>query len=504
MAQVMSQHLTRKPPFDQLAELPAPVLQVLERMLEKDPAIRPQTPSDLRREIEQAIFGLGVGVRQAGETSATTNGIPAGLAHADQTGFPTEISNDGDAAGSNPETARVPEPGVVLDGRYRLISQVSQSELGVLFQATEIDTGRVVALKILSPELLPDAEAFKKAQQEFTRAQGVPHPGLLQLFTLARSGAHIYLTCEWVRGFSLLDVLRHRTVLTFEEVGKLLVPLATAADALRVAGIAAPGIDAGKVLFPFEGPDGNRTTLIGSEFAAWPVFQPKFFPWRIHHEAGSSATWAGLQTIVPTRTVIPSATVQLALLACELLGGNPSSYDTNGRYTPLPGLSEAGNTVLRDALLNAEGGAEPSATRFVNALLEAVHPGVAGLETAARQKLEVAPGLALPPALPRLPTLRGAGASVTGAGSLAPPALPRQIPLSPPLPVRTSTGLSTSALFAIGAVALLMLILVGGLVYLGLKGFQTKPGLIKDENRATPRPTTPPIPKLPPRLRHPW
>ena len=52
MVQIMSQHLTRPPAFSQLHNVPPAVVRLLERMLEKDPAQRPQTATDLRREIE--------------------------------------------------------------------------------------------------------------------------------------------------------------------------------------------------------------------------------------------------------------------------------------------------------------------------------------------------------------------------------------------------------------------------------------------------------------------
>ena len=55
VAQVMSQHLHREPPLEALADQPPEVLCLLRRMLAKDPAARPQTPADLRREAEACL-----------------------------------------------------------------------------------------------------------------------------------------------------------------------------------------------------------------------------------------------------------------------------------------------------------------------------------------------------------------------------------------------------------------------------------------------------------------
>jgi serine/threonine protein kinase/Tfp pilus assembly protein PilF len=56
--QVMSQHLHAPLPVEQLKHVPQPVVDLLKRMLEKDPAQRPQNPSELRaglRAVRQAL-----------------------------------------------------------------------------------------------------------------------------------------------------------------------------------------------------------------------------------------------------------------------------------------------------------------------------------------------------------------------------------------------------------------------------------------------------------------
>jgi serine/threonine protein kinase/TPR repeat protein len=60
MAQVMSKHLYKPVPVEQLVGLPASVVNLLKHMLEKQPNDRPQV-SDLRREIEAALLTLPSG-----------------------------------------------------------------------------------------------------------------------------------------------------------------------------------------------------------------------------------------------------------------------------------------------------------------------------------------------------------------------------------------------------------------------------------------------------------
>ena len=70
LAQVMSQHLHREPPLDTLSGQPVQVVDLLRHMLAKDPSCRPQTPGDLRREIESCLAAI-----QPGHT-ATSSPLP--------------------------------------------------------------------------------------------------------------------------------------------------------------------------------------------------------------------------------------------------------------------------------------------------------------------------------------------------------------------------------------------------------------------------------------------
>lgn len=71
LAQVMGQHLHREPPLEALAGQPHPVLDLLRKMLAKDPAERQQTPADLRREIEACLDPISGAVPVADESFET-------------------------------------------------------------------------------------------------------------------------------------------------------------------------------------------------------------------------------------------------------------------------------------------------------------------------------------------------------------------------------------------------------------------------------------------------
>ena len=180
VVQIMSQHLTRRPPFEQLAGMPIEVVHLLEHLLEKDAAKRPQSASDLRREIEHIVRTLQ-GSDAAAAAAAGAGGAAAAGEYV-ETSFPTEAITEAHRPHDTSQApAGEPASGVVLVNRYRLLHEAAHSEDGSLFQAIELDSGRAVAIKILAPEVLATPEQFGEAEAEVGRARGAPHPALLEV-----------------------------------------------------------------------------------------------------------------------------------------------------------------------------------------------------------------------------------------------------------------------------------------------------------------------------------
>ncbi|MCE9610093.1 MAG: SUMF1/EgtB/PvdO family nonheme iron enzyme [Chthoniobacter sp.] len=72
VASVIAQHLDKSPEFESLAVLPAGVVAVLRRMLEKDVDLRMQTPADLRLELRRCLESLPAKPSPSADTALET------------------------------------------------------------------------------------------------------------------------------------------------------------------------------------------------------------------------------------------------------------------------------------------------------------------------------------------------------------------------------------------------------------------------------------------------
>lgn len=92
--------------------------------------------------------------------------------------------------------------GFVL-GRYRVLDQIGQGGMGRVFKAEHRGLGRVVALKVLSPELLKDDRALQLFQREVLAAASLVHPNIVTAFDADRVSDRFFLVMEFVDGPNL-------------------------------------------------------------------------------------------------------------------------------------------------------------------------------------------------------------------------------------------------------------------------------------------------------------
>ncbi len=348
LAQVMSQHLHREPPFQNLEGQCPPVVTLLRHMMAKDPADRPQTPATLRKEIEACIDAVQASATQAPAVTVAADSFETAVLPGPLQAEPATLAS-----------------GSILAERFRLIDEVTASDHGRMFRAESIEDKTPVAVLILNPGLLTSSEAFTRLEGEVEALQKLKQPAFQQIHSLEHANHHTFLVLEWIDGLSLLELLRARRALSPAEARLILAPLAEAFDALKDAGLSCPDIAAHEVLLP--GGEARQPVT------GWSSVQLKFLP----------LTGAGASSLSPDATMVASSFAMMkasgafagnpatayvysvASLAYEMLGGVRAG-STTGSYVPIPGLSEEGNAALRRALNPAQG--FPSARAFVDLL----------------------------------------------------------------------------------------------------------------------------------------
>ncbi|MER7518145.1 Stk1 family PASTA domain-containing Ser/Thr kinase [Streptomyces sp. NPDC126499] len=133
-------------------------------------------------------------------------------------------------------TLQDPLVGRLLDGRYRVEARVAVGGMATVYRAVDTRLDRVLALKVMHPDLATDAAFVERFMREAKSVARLAHPNVVGVFDQGADGAYVYLAMEYVAGCTLRDVLRERGALQPRAALDVLEPVLAALGAAHRAG----------------------------------------------------------------------------------------------------------------------------------------------------------------------------------------------------------------------------------------------------------------------------
>ncbi|MBI4834923.1 MAG: protein kinase [Planctomycetes bacterium] len=95
-------------------------------------------------------------------------------------------------------------------GGYTIMERVGRGGMGTVYKALQISLNRVVALKLLSDELVKDKTFINLFVQEARAAAQLNHPNIVQVYDVGSDKEVYFFSMEYVPGASLQDILSKR------------------------------------------------------------------------------------------------------------------------------------------------------------------------------------------------------------------------------------------------------------------------------------------------------
>lgn len=108
--------------------------------------------------------------------------------------------------------------GEIVAGKYRIESVVGSGGMGTVYRVTNIFFEKEFALKVLDTKCAPNAVLVKRFQNEAKAAFSLNHPNLVKVhdFGIFEGGAP-YLVMDLVVGETLADLIKKKTVVSFDQ-----------------------------------------------------------------------------------------------------------------------------------------------------------------------------------------------------------------------------------------------------------------------------------------------
>src|SRR5712671_5585926 len=152
------------------------------------------------------------------------------------------VPEDWTVAGSSKISAAAAEPdtldiGTVLAGRYELLKLIGQGGMGAVYKARDKELDRVVALKLIRPELAKNPEVLRRFKQELILARQVTHKNVIRIFDLGQSDGIKFITMDFVEGQDLRSLLLEKSKLAPEQAARIMLQICRALEAAHAEGV---------------------------------------------------------------------------------------------------------------------------------------------------------------------------------------------------------------------------------------------------------------------------
>jgi tetratricopeptide (TPR) repeat protein/predicted Ser/Thr protein kinase len=145
----------------------------------------------------------------------------------------------GNAGGSHKSGASEVDlrPGIVLGGRYEILQQLGEGGMGAVYKVHDRELERVIALKVIRPELAKTPEVLNRFKQELIIARKVTHKNVSRIYDLAEADGVKFITMEFIEGRSLTSLLQERGKLEPKQAASVIVQICRALEAAHTEGV---------------------------------------------------------------------------------------------------------------------------------------------------------------------------------------------------------------------------------------------------------------------------
>jgi len=277
-----------------------------------------------------------------------------------------------------------PDPliGRVLQQTWRIEAFVARGSMGAVYRGANTHCGTPVAVKVLNPEYLHDAEIRERFRREATVSSRCDSPHLVRVLDLVEQGdGLICLVMEWLHGESLTDRLARRGRLPLGEIARLMAEIGEGLHEAHEMGIVHRDLKPGNIFLAEAGRAGLQIPKI-VDFGISKIIEAGA-------ELTATATMMGTPHYMPVEQFDDSKVVDsradiyaLGVITYELLAGRrpfrgrtPMAILQQVAATtppPLPeDIPEAVAAVVRRAMAKDAADRYPTALDFTEALTEA-------------------------------------------------------------------------------------------------------------------------------------
>ena len=155
-------------------------------------------------------------------------------------------------------------PGRRIAG-YQIEEELGRGGMAIVYRARDINLGRIVALKILAPQLAQDDSFRQRFIQESRAAAAVDHPHIIPVFEAGKADGELFIAMRYVSTGDVRTLLDADGPLPVARAAAIVAQVASALDAAHAHGLVHRDVKPANMLLA-ESADGSSDHVYLSDF----------------------------------------------------------------------------------------------------------------------------------------------------------------------------------------------------------------------------------------------
>jgi len=129
------------------------------------------------------------------------------------------------------------QAGVLFGGRYEIQGVLGQGGMGAVYKARDRELDRLIALKVIRPELATDPAILLRFKQELILSRNITHKNVVRIYDLGEADGIRFISMEYVDGEDLRTLLRRAGKFSPREAISVVEQVCRALDSAHSEGV---------------------------------------------------------------------------------------------------------------------------------------------------------------------------------------------------------------------------------------------------------------------------
>ena len=139
-------------------------------------------------------------------------------------------------------------PGSLLAGRYEILQMLGQGGMGAVYKARDRQVDRLVAVKIIRPEMAANPAILQRFIQELVLARQITHRNVIRIYDIGEAEGIKFITMEYVEGKDLRSIIIEKGKLPPEDAVSIVEQIASGLSAAHAEGVIHRDLKPGNIM----------------------------------------------------------------------------------------------------------------------------------------------------------------------------------------------------------------------------------------------------------------